>query len=79
MDEGQLQQLEDSVAKAKRDVDQHLLPRLRDITDREVAYRRHLVGINNDIDGILRDIANLDDILMSIPDGCYNSPPIEEA
>lgn len=79
VDEGQLKQLEDSVANAQRDVDQHLWPRLRDITDREAAQRRHLVGINNDIDAILRDIANLDDILAAIPKGCYNSPPIEEA
>lgn len=79
MDEGQLQQLENTVAQAQRDVDQRLRPRMRDITDREVAQRRHLVGLNSDIDAILRDIANLDDILAAIPKGCYNSPPIEEA
>lgn len=79
VDDGQLQKLEDSVANAQRDVDQHLRPRLHDITDREAAQRRQLVGINSDIDAILRDIANLDDILAAIPKGCYNSPPIEEA
>lgn len=79
VDEGQLQLLEDSVANAQRDVDQHLRPRLRDVVDREAAQRRHLIGINNDIDTILKDIANLDDILASIPSGCFNSPPIEEA
>lgn len=79
VDEGQLKLLEDSVANAQRDVDEHLRPRLRDMADREAAQRRHLVGINNDIDTILRDIDNLDDILASIPKGCYNSPPIEEA
>lgn len=46
---------------------------------REAAQRRHLATINHDIDAILRDIANLDDILAAIPKGCYNSPPIEEA
>lgn len=79
MDEGRLQQLEASVADAQRDVDQDLRPRLRDMEEREAAQRRHLGIINHDIDGILRDIANLDDILAAIPSGCYNSPPIEEA
>lgn len=79
VDEGRLQQLEDSVADAQRDVDQDLRPRLRDMEEREAAQRRHLGIINHDIDGILRDIANLDDILAAIPKGCYNSPPIEEA
>lgn len=79
MDEGQLQQLENSVADAQRNVNQHLRPRLRDMEEREAAQRRHLGTINHDIDAILRDIANLDDILAAIPKGCYNSPPIEEA
>lgn len=79
MDEGRLQQLEGSVADAQRGVDRDLRPRLRDMEEREAAQRRHLSIINHDIDGILRDIANLDDILAAIPSGCYNSPPIEEA
>lgn len=79
MDEGRLKQLENSVADAQRGVDQDLRPRLRDMEEREAAQRRHLDAINYDIDAILRDIANLDDILASIPNGCFNSPPIEEA
>lgn len=79
VDEGQLQKLENSVANAKKDVNQHLQPRLRDMEDREAAYLRHLTGIDHDIEAILRDITNLDDILAAIPKGCFNSPPIEEA
>lgn len=79
VDEGRLQRLESSVADAQRNVDRHLWPRLRDMEQHEAAQRHHLDAINHDIDAILRDIANLDDILASIPSGCYNSPPIEEA
>ncbi|KAI3375169.1 hypothetical protein L3Q82_021076, partial [Scortum barcoo] len=76
VDEKHLKQLEDSVAGAQRDVDA-LRPRLRDMEVLEAAQRRRLTGINLDIDTVLGDIANLEDILKSIPSGCYNSPPIE--
>lgn len=79
VDEKRLQQLEDSLASAQRDVDQGLRGRFRDMEDQEAAQRRRLTSINLDIDTVLRDIANLEDILKTIPEGCYNSPPIEEA
>ena len=47
--------------------------------DLEAAQRRLLGGLNVDIDKILSDITNLEDILKSVPSGCYNSPPIELA
>lgn len=78
MDERHLQQLEDSVASAQRDVDERLRPWLRDMEEQEGAQRRQLSAMNHDIDAILGDIANLDDILATIPNGCFNSPPIEE-
>lgn len=77
MDERHLQQLEDSVSSAQRDVDERLRPWLRDMEDKEGAQRRQLSAMNHDIDAILGDIANLDDILATIPNGCFNSPPIE--
>lgn len=79
VDETRLKQLEDSLADAQRDVDDTLKPRLRDMEDQESAQRRRLSGINVDIDTIMADIANLEDILKTIPKGCFNSPPIEEA
>ncbi|XP_070701477.1 laminin subunit gamma-2 [Pempheris klunzingeri] len=79
VDEERLQQLEDSVADAQREVEARLRPRLRDMEEQEAAQRRQLSGINLDIDTILGDIANLEDILRTIPKNCFNSPPIEEA
>ncbi|XP_020514696.2 laminin subunit gamma-2 [Labrus bergylta] len=79
VDETQLKQLEDSLAGAQRDVEDRLRPRLKDMEDQEAAHRRRLTGINQDIDTILKDIANLEDIKRSIPEGCYNLPPMEEA
>lgn len=78
LDETKLKQLEDSLSDAMKDVEDGLKPRLRDMEDHEAAQRRRLAGINLDIDNILKDIVNLEDILKSIPLGCYNSPPIEK-
>uniref|UniRef100_A0A3P8S9W4 Laminin subunit gamma 2 n=1 Tax=Amphiprion percula TaxID=161767 RepID=A0A3P8S9W4_AMPPE len=79
VDEEDLKRLEDSLANAQRNVEGNLRPRLRDMEEKEEAQRRRLTGINQDIDTILADIANLEDILRAVPRGCYNSPPIEEA
>ncbi|TKS79273.1 Laminin subunit gamma-2 [Collichthys lucidus] len=78
VDENLLKKLEDSLAGAQSDVEGRLRPRLRDMEEQEAVQRRRLTGINQDIDTILRDIANLEDILNAVPSGCYNSPPIEE-
>ncbi|XP_069578926.1 laminin subunit gamma-2 [Brachyistius frenatus] len=78
VDEKYLKQLEDSLASAQRNVEGSLRPRLRDVEEQDAAQRRRLTGINLDIDTILADIANLEDILRAVPNGCYNSPPIEE-
>ncbi|XP_039858426.1 laminin subunit gamma-2 isoform X1 [Simochromis diagramma] len=74
-----VKQLEDSLAGAKKAVEGNLSPRLRNMEEQEAAHMRQLNSINRDIDTILADIANLREILASIPNGCYNSPPIEEA
>ncbi|XP_035025549.1 laminin subunit gamma-2 [Hippoglossus stenolepis] len=79
VDESLLKQLEASLADAQRDVEAHLRPRLRDMEQQEDAMRRRLTAINLDIATILGDIANLEEVLRSIPSGCFNSPPIEEA
>lgn len=70
--------LEAALVRAEEEVQQLLRPRLEKVEDQEEAHRRRLAAINTDIDGILRDIANLEDIRNSIPAGCYNTPPIEE-
>lgn len=79
VDEKYLKQLEDSLAGAQREVDSNLKPRYRDMEEQEAAMRRRLVNINADIDTILGDIVNLEDILRTIPNGCFNNPPIEQA
>ncbi|XP_008273912.1 laminin subunit gamma-2 [Stegastes partitus] len=79
VNEEDLKRLEDTLANAQRDMEGSLRPRLKDMERLEAAQRSRLTGINQDIDTILADINNLEDILRSIPNGCYNSPPIEEA
>ncbi|XP_077412018.1 laminin subunit gamma-2 [Vanacampus margaritifer] len=78
-DPRRLQELEDSVAEARRDVEARLAPQLRDAAEREAAQRRRLSVLDGDIDAILWDIANLEDILKTVPGGCFNSPAIEKA
>ncbi|MED6287285.1 hypothetical protein CHARACLAT_014790 [Characodon lateralis] len=79
VDEEQLRKLEETLAKAEKDVEGRLRPRLQDMEEQEEAHRRRLTAINLDIDSVLADIANLEDILRTIPSGCFTNPPIEEA
>ncbi|XP_029687372.1 laminin subunit gamma-2 isoform X2 [Takifugu rubripes] len=72
-----LQQVEASVDGAQRNVEQHLKPWLSDVEAQEAAQKRRLYGINTDIDNILADIENLKVILQSVPNGCFNTLPIE--
>ncbi|XP_074544216.1 laminin subunit gamma-2 [Halichoeres trimaculatus] len=78
-DDTKLKELEDSVAMAQRNMEGVLRPRLEDMLNQEAAQRRRLNEINLDLDTIQDDVANLKAILKSIPKGCYNTPPIEEA
>ncbi|XP_077580053.1 laminin subunit gamma-2 [Stigmatopora nigra] len=78
-DPSRIQELEDSMAEARGNIETFLKPRLRDAAEREAAQRRQLAILNGDIDTILWDIANLEDILKTIPPGCFNSPPLEQA
>lgn len=72
-----LQQMEASLAAAQRNVEQQLKPWLSDVEAQEAAHKRRLFGINTDIDNILADIENLKEILKSVPNGCFNTLPIE--
>ncbi|XP_068197804.1 laminin subunit gamma-2 [Antennarius striatus] len=78
VDERHLKQVEDSLANAQKDVDKNLRPRLRDAAEKEAAQRRRLLGINTDIDTILKDITNLQDILKVVPTSCLISQPDED-
>lgn len=78
VDEKYLKQLQDSLASAQREVEENLKPRFTDMEEQEAAMRRRLTGMNADIESILWDVANLREILNSIPNGCFNSPPIEQ-
>lgn len=77
VDQKRLQQMDDSLSSAERNVELHLRPWLRDVEVQEAAQKRRLFGINADIDNILADIENLNDILKSVPNGCFNTLPIE--
>lgn len=70
-------ELESAVAEYRSRVEKELRPRLRELEKKEAQQRASMTGMINDIDVILTDIANLEDIRRSIPDGCYNLPPLE--
>lgn len=67
-----------SLSSAERTVEQRLRPWLREVELQEAAHRRHLSAVNADVDKVLADIKNLEDILKSIPEGCFNTSPIEK-
>uniref|UniRef100_A0A672NGA7 Laminin subunit gamma 2 n=1 Tax=Sinocyclocheilus grahami TaxID=75366 RepID=A0A672NGA7_SINGR len=73
----QITELENAVTKSRSRVEKELRPRLRDLEEKEAQQRATIAGMINDIDTILADIANLEEIRKSIPNGCYNIPPIE--
>lgn len=70
--------MEDSLASAQKKVEQRLRPWLREVEVQEAAHQRRLSAVNTDIDNILADIENLKDILASVPNGCFNTLPIEK-
>lgn len=78
VDQKHLQQLNESLSGAERTVDQRLRPWLREVELQEAAHRHHLSAVNADVDKVLADIRNLEDILKSIPEGCFNTSPIEK-
>lgn len=78
VDEEQVRKLEEALNNAEKEVQEGLRPRLQDMEQQEEVQRRRLTTINMDIDTVLADIANLEEILRTIPDGCYNNRPIEE-
>ncbi|XP_061776624.1 laminin subunit gamma-2 [Nerophis ophidion] len=77
LDPKRLQQLEDSMAGIRKDVEGQLRPQLRDFETQEAARRLQLDTINQDIETILADVTNLEDILRAIPNGCFNGAPTE--
>ncbi|TRZ04245.1 hypothetical protein DNTS_029928, partial [Danionella cerebrum] len=70
-------ELQKAIAAGRSRVEQELKPKLRELEIKEAQQRRNIAGMIHDIDTILDDIANLEEIHKSIPDGCYNIPPIE--
>lgn len=78
VDQERLQQMDASLSSAERTVEQRLRPWLREVELQEAAHRRHLSAVNADVDKVLADIKNLEDILKSIPEGCFNTLPIEK-
>ncbi|KAM9718862.1 laminin subunit gamma-1-like isoform 3-T5 [Menidia menidia] len=54
-------------------------PRLLKVQVLEADRIRDLDRLDRDLDQVLADIQNLEEVLRAVPEGCYNSPPIEEA
>lgn len=79
VDTSRLERLEGSLEAAGRDVNLSLAPRLERLEQTEEAHRRYLSRLDRDLASILRDIGNIEDILSSVPQGCYNNAPLEEA
>ncbi|XP_034038770.1 laminin subunit gamma-1 [Thalassophryne amazonica] len=79
VDMNQLLELEKSLNATTSNINQQLKPRLKNALEQEEAYRRRLADINMDIDTIQKDISNLEEILETIPDGCFSTTAIEKA
>ncbi|KTF94687.1 hypothetical protein cypCar_00002409 [Cyprinus carpio] len=77
IDDTRLAELEDTVTKSRSRVEKELRPKLRELEEKEAQQRNTIAGMIKDIDTILADIANLEEIRKSIPNGCFNIPPIE--
>uniref|UniRef100_A0A3B3RYW1 Laminin, gamma 2 n=1 Tax=Paramormyrops kingsleyae TaxID=1676925 RepID=A0A3B3RYW1_9TELE len=70
-------ELELSIADARKMVTQLLKPRLQKLEEMEASQMAKAMSLNADIDNILLDIKNLQDIQRTIPVGCFNAQPIE--
>ncbi|KAJ0059248.1 hypothetical protein NL108_011282 [Boleophthalmus pectinirostris] len=79
VDLSRLERVEASLGAAQRDINLGLVPRLEQLQQKEQAHRRYLRKLEQDMSTILGDIQNIEDILRSVPPGCYNNPPLEEA
>lgn len=79
LDMSRLEELEGSLGAAEKDVSLSLGPRLEQLQQKEQAHRQYLNTLNKDLSTILRDIENIQDILKTVPQGCYNNQPLEEA
>uniref|UniRef100_A0A8C1ZXT0 Laminin, gamma 2 n=1 Tax=Cyprinus carpio TaxID=7962 RepID=A0A8C1ZXT0_CYPCA len=66
-----------AITESRSRVEKELRPKLRELEKKEAQQRDTIAGMISDIDTILADIANLEEIRKSIPNGCYNIPPIE--
>ncbi|XP_072298019.1 laminin subunit gamma-2 [Eucyclogobius newberryi] len=79
LDLDRLELLESTLGAAQVDINQGLGPRLEQMKQKEQAHKRYLRSLDLDLSTILRDIDNIKDILDSVPQGCYNNAPLEEA
>uniref|UniRef100_A0A8C2ETD6 Laminin, gamma 2 n=1 Tax=Cyprinus carpio TaxID=7962 RepID=A0A8C2ETD6_CYPCA len=77
VDDTRLVELENAITESRSRVEKELRPKLRELEKKEAQQRDTIAGMISDIDTILADIANLEEIRKSIPNGCYNIPPIE--
>lgn len=79
VDMSRLEEAERSLEDTLRDVSRDLVPRLDQLHQKEQAHRQYLSTLDRDVSTILEDIKNIEKILETVPPGCYNNAPIEEA
>ncbi|KAI5103910.1 laminin subunit gamma-2 [Silurus meridionalis] len=79
LDNKKVADLENAINTSRRSVETELKPRLRELEDKEAQQRAAITRMISDIETILADIGNLEHINQTIPNGCFNTPPIERA
>ncbi|XP_062849101.1 laminin subunit gamma-2 [Trichomycterus rosablanca] len=77
VDDKKVSELENAILQSRRRVETELRPRLQELEDKEAQQRAAIANMINDINTILVDIENLEHINRTIPNGCYNTAPIE--
>lgn len=79
VDLNKLNEIEGTLNKAKDEMKVSDLD--RKVSDLENEARKQeaaLMDYNRDIEGIMKDIRNLEDIKKTLPSGCFNTPSIEK-
>uniref|UniRef100_A0A8C6UXE1 Laminin, gamma 2 n=1 Tax=Neogobius melanostomus TaxID=47308 RepID=A0A8C6UXE1_9GOBI len=79
VDMSRLEELEKSLGAAQKEVLLGLEPRLKQLLEKEQAHIHYLNRLDQDLSTIQGDIQNIKNILKSVPTGCYNNAPLEEA
>lgn len=70
--------LEQTLSRAKTQINSQLRPLMAELEERARRQRGHLHVLETSIDGILADVKNLENIRDNLPPGCYNTQALEQ-